>query len=171
MTKEFDTDDFGQTYFENLINKVGGHTDWSYSDRNNRSVTEAAEAASGFSSSNEVLVDHAETDGELYLMMPDFGSPVMAARGVLKQPLDGTQRQEPYPNSFGVKIMEAYRSAVEGRDAEYLDIDPNPINILSVGVSFDYDDDTLESSLDEASEISADIQEVNDEVIKVLDQV
>jgi len=169
MTNDFDTADFDQVYFQDLITSFDEHPDWKYSDRNDQSVGEAAEKASEFSSTNEVFIDHAETDGSFYLLVPNAGDPAMAAQGSLKQPLDGTQKRDPYPGSFGEKVMRSYQSIVDEHEAEYLLMDADPVAVLSVNVPLNYNGEGLENSLDAASEVSHEIQEVNDEVNAILE--
>jgi len=89
--------------------------------------------------------------------------------GSLAQPLDGTQRDEPYEDSFGEDLMEAYQSIVDGVDAEYLDPEADPVRILGLGVPLDYEEEELEKSLDVASEVSREVQGLNDSVMDVIE--
>jgi len=167
---DVDPDDYGQEYFRNLINEIDSHPDWEFRPEENKPVEELVEEGSNFGW-EEMYIDNTETDATLRFTIPHAYDPVLAAAGSLSQPLDGTQRKEPYEGSFGVKIKEAYESIVEDHDAEYLSTDnPDPLFQAGISIPLDYDEDTLHDSLSAAGDLSRDIQEVNDEVVAVLEE-
>jgi hypothetical protein len=162
-------DDYGAEHFEEVLNQIDGHPDWEYSENNMLSMDEVAEQASEFSSESEFEFDHVDTEGSFRLHAPNLSEPVSAVMGSLAQPLDGTQRTDPYEGSFGEDLMEAYQSIVDEVDSEYLSNDADPVNLLGLGVPLDYDEEKLDESLDVASEVSREVQELNDGVMQVIE--
>jgi len=166
MTVDFD--DYGSEYFEEVLNQIEEHPDWQYSE-DNRPMKEVAEKASNFESEAEFNFNHKDTDGILRLHAPNLSEPVSAVMGTLSQPLDGTQRDDPYEGSFGEELMKAYQSIADDVEAEYLTLDADPVTILGIGIPLDYEEDVLDDSLNVASEASREVQELNDEVIRIIE--
>lgn len=164
-----DFDDYSSEYFEEVLTRIDEHPDWEYSADNMLSMEEVAEKASGFESEAEFNVNHVDTEGVFRLHAPNLSEPVSAVAGSLAQPLDGTQRDDPYEGSFGEDLMEAYQSIVNKVDAEYLTLDADPVTILGIGVPLDYEEDALDDSLNVASEASREVQELNGGVIEVIE--
>jgi hypothetical protein len=169
--EDVDPEDYGQEYFSDLVSQFEDHPDWRFShQRNILTRRDITQEASEFQQ-QELFIDHEETDGRLNLTVPHAYEPVLAAIGSVEQPLDGTQRQDPYEDSFGEEIQETYQSVVEGHDAEYMSTDEtDPLHILQMRIPLDYDEDTLNETLTAASDVSKDIQQVNDEVTEVLEK-
>ncbi|WP_181687406.1 hypothetical protein [Halorhabdus salina] len=166
--EDFDPDDYSQEYFHDLIQQFDGHSDWVFSSNNVSTQGNIAQEASEFRQM-EAEFDHVETDATLYLTVPHAFEPVKAATGSIEQPLDGNQETDPYEDSFGEEIQEAYESVVDGYEADYLDTEEvNPRRIMGVSVPLDWDGDVLEESLDVASEASRETQQLNDDVVNVL---
>lgn len=164
-----DFDDYGSEYFEEVLTQIDEHPAWEYSADNRLSMEEVAEKASNFESEAEFNVRHVDTEGVLRLHAPNLSEPVSAAAGLLAQPLDGTQRDDPYEGSFGEDLMEAYQSIVDGLEAEYLTLDADPVTILGIGIPLDYEEEELNKSLNAASEASIEVQELNDDAIEVIE--
>ena len=164
-----DFDDYGSEHFEEVLNQIDGHPGWEYSEDNMFSKDEAAEQASEFRSETEFTVNHVDTDGTFKLHAPNLSEPVSTVTGSLAQPLDGTQRTDPYEDSFGEDLMEAYQSIVDEVDAEYLNNDANPVHILGLHVPLDYEEEELDEALNAASEASSKVQELNNDVMDVID--
>ncbi|MFB6158856.1 MAG: hypothetical protein ABEJ95_04335 [Candidatus Nanohalobium sp.] len=160
-------DEFGAREFEDLIAEVDDHSDWKYRS-GNPEITEVAEDAAVADTTTEFFIDHKDTDGTLHFTAPPFDLSTPAA-GSLIQPVDGAQKEEPYPNSFGEELMNAYQSIAEDNTAEYLEAEATPIRILEVRPPFDYDEDTLDSSLTAASEASQSVQQLNDEIYEAVE--
>ncbi|MXR52382.1 hypothetical protein GRX03_12305 [Halovenus sp. WSH3] len=167
--EDVNPDDYGRTHFRNLLDQFEDHPDWHFSDITD-AKDEIVESAADFNH-NEVYIDHNETDATLRLTVPHSYEPVLSASGSMQQPLDGTQRQDPYEDSFGEEIQETYQSIVADHDAEYLSKNQtDPLHIIQLEVPLDYDEDTLEESLYVATDISQEIQQVNDDVLSVLEE-
>ena len=169
MPQDVDFDKYGSEYFEKTINTVAEHPDWSLSDPE-ESVAEISKEASDFHGNEELMFDHEDTEGYLRLQVPNTYSPVTAVGGTLSQPLDGTQRTDPYEGSFGETVQEAYQSVVDEHENEYLTMDSDPVSVLSVSVPLDYDQGTFREALTVASDVSQEIQNLNDEVMAVLEE-
>lgn len=161
-------DEFGVREFEDLIAEVDNHSDWMYASENPE-VREVAEDAADPNTTTEFYVDHRDTEGTMRFAAPpmDLSTPVT---GTLTQPVDGTQKQDPLPDTFGEELMEAYQSIAEDNTAEYIEADASPLDILTVNPPFDYEDDALYSSLTAASEASQTVQQLNDEIYEAVER-
>jgi len=164
-----DFDDYGSEYFEEVLNQIDEHHDWQYSEDNRFSIEEVAEQASEFDSEAEFYVDHVDTDGTFRLHAPNLSEPIAAVMGSLAQPLDGTQRTDPYEDSFGEKLMEAYQSIVDEVESDYLNPESDPVHILGLCVPMSYQEERLDGALDVASEASIEVQDLNDEVMNAIE--
>lgn len=150
-------------YFEELISELSSHPDWNYSDRN-PSERAVAEEASEFMSQAPFDLEHSETDGTLSLHAAHLTSPAGAAGGVLVQPLDYRFDSDPNEGSFADLLSEAYHSVAQDNTTEYLTPNSGPVNVATLHVPFDYEEELVEDSLEAASETSRQIQELNDEL-------
>jgi hypothetical protein len=162
-------DNYGPEYFEEVLNQIDDHPDWQYSPGNRFSIEEVAERAAEFDSEAEFYVNHVDTDGTFRLHAPNLSDPVSAVMGSLAQPLDGTQRTDPYEDSFGEKLMEAYQSIVDEVEADYLNPESDPLHILGLHVPMSYQEEKLAEALDAASEASIEVQDLNDEVMNTIE--
>ena len=169
MKDDFEPERYDEQYFKNLLENIEEHPQWEYSNQNNHPRDQRIDTAAYFDATKEVFIDNKSTDGTLHLMMPHRHEPVAAATGTLDQPLDGTQKEDPYKNSFGEKILKAYESTVEGHSAEYLKTEPDTISIASITIPLEYNEDTLQETLEIADQVSRDIQDLNDDVESVLE--
>lgn len=155
-------------YFRELLRNLTKHPSWMYSETNTRMPEYVITKAVSGSTSNEFFIDNLTTDGRFHFVMPSLDDPDLVVQGGLKQPLDGLQQVDPYPGSFGERIMRAYQSIADEYQAEYLTIDPSPVTLLTFELPFDYEDAEIAASLDTAHSISQEVQTINDAVYGIL---
>jgi hypothetical protein len=157
--------EFDEEYFLTLAADIDAHSDWEIMENNEKTfdyaVEEAAKGRLG-----EIRFGNTETGTVLPAMIPNENFDA-ALTGKIREAVV----QEPHPdflpgdNSFQFQLGEAYNKIAEEHETDYLSpasSDEFNYDLLRLTVPWDYDESTLESALDAASNASQEAYQLNE---------
>lgn len=163
MTESFDFDAYDKDYFQNLVSHIASNPEWEYSEDSSR-IDKIASQASEFQTEEHFYLEHHETDGEIRLHTAHLSEPLSAAAGTLYQPLDHELARPEIEGELTELLSKANQSIAEDHSTEYLSTKHNPAHVAAITIPFDYDQDGIDDTLEAASQISYEVQDMNEEI-------
>lgn len=157
--------DLDEAYFEDLIGVLSSHPDWTLdtgTDGRDEYVDAVLADAVRGPSAAELAYDHRTVPAELYVRVPDLGTPPSAAEGFLIQPLiPGLDRLD---TEFGDRLADAHRAIAATHATPYLSAEADPRHVLGLSVPISYDAPELTEALDAASTVVNDVAQLHEEI-------
>jgi len=156
-----DWDNRGQRFFQELLEIVVTHPAWHWDESFSNGVETVARQAAEPGQVGEIRFWHSETDGVLYIRMPDLGTPAYALLGLLEQPLDPDLSST---SDLGRYLAEAHASIAGTGKGEYINPVEDPYTVLSIKVPFTYSEPLFRTGLSRAALISRFIKVLHSQV-------
>jgi hypothetical protein len=142
--------------FENVLNAVSnvGAWEWDtdFSNGSPQTVARKAEITEA-----EGRFTHSDTEGVLYVRLPDLAEIPGCMNGLLEQPF---YPQDPQESTFSRKVGESTGKLVPDSESDYITPHYDAATVLALNVPIQYQIEKVETAAQIASEVSVDVAEL-----------
>jgi hypothetical protein len=155
-------------YFAEVLRDTERESDWEYADSNSYGIDELSSRMAENIGPGAVY-ELNDSSGLLKLMNGPSQETVLS--GEVVQTLDSFS-MDPEEGSFAHKLGEAYDTIASNADAAYVtesNPEANPVDVLRIEIPREYDRQELVQSLDQAAEASRSVQDMLDEIDRVVE--